>query len=62
MLFGIFLRMIKKTKPTFTNGFGENKTQEADKVPTPEMLNLLIQQKPENVGTALQTWIAKEEK
>ena len=62
MLFGVFLRMIKKTKPNYSENFGRSKKQEESKVPTPEMLNLLIQQKPENVGTALQTWIANEEK
>ena len=55
--------MIKKTRP-FVSPNGENsaKRNEENVVPTPEMLNLLIQQKPDNVGTALQNWIAKDEK
>lgn len=62
-LFGIFLRMIKKTRPFVdTNKVNEAKQDKENIVPTPEMLNLLIQQKPDNVGTALQNWIANDEK
>ncbi len=62
-LFGIFLRMIKKTRPFVnTSETSNSKRDPENTVPTPEMLNLLIQQKPDNVGTALQNWVAKDEK
>ena len=59
-LFGVFLRMIKKTQPNFTNNASQDGHVAAPVIPTPEMLNLLIQQKPENVGSALQNWVSKE--
>ena len=62
-LFGIFLRMIKKNKPFLgTNPQNELQGENKQLVPTPEMLNLLIQQKPDNVSTALQAWVEKDEK
>jgi flagellar M-ring protein FliF len=62
-LFGIFLRMIKKTRPSMNmQTSGKGKSDPTADIPTPEMLNLLIQQKPDNVGAALQNWIAKDEK
>ena len=62
-LFGIFLRMIKKTRPSLNmQTSGKEKSDPTAGIPTPEMLNLLIQQKPDNVGAALQNWIAKDEK
>ena len=62
-LFGIFLRMIKKTRPPMNmQTSGKEKSDPTADIPTPEMLNLLIQQKPDNVGAALQNWIAKDEK
>lgn len=62
-LFGIFLRMIKKTRPSMNmQTSGKEKSDPTAGIPTPEMLNLLIQQKPDNVGAALQNWIAKDEK
>ena len=52
--------MIKKTRP---NEIGSTQGQsEKQDIPTPEMLNLLLQQKPENVGNALQSWVNEDQK
>lgn len=59
-LFCFFLRMIKKTRPNEIGG--SQKQSEKQDIPTPEMLNLLLQQKPENVGNALQSWVNEDQK
>ena len=64
-IFLVFLRMLKKFKPTATE---VQVLDEADaealagarsigKGLTPELLNDLIQEKPENVSTALKNWV-----
>lgn len=64
-IFLVFLRMLKKFKPTATE---VEVLDEADaqalagarsigKGLTPELLNDLIQEKPENVSTALKNWV-----
>ena len=64
VMFVIFLRMVKRHKPgaeeleILAEG-GPNGMQKAAEMPsflTPEMLNELIQEKPENVSTALKNW------
>jgi len=65
ILFLVFLRMIKKHKPEpYTleildeEGGAAGGKKGADVVPrlTPELLNELIREKPENVSTALRNW------
>ena len=66
LLFVFFLRMIKQHKPAITPI--ETLTGEEDEEalartnvsprPTPELLNELIQEKPENVAQALKSWSA----
>jgi flagellar M-ring protein FliF len=63
VMFLIFLRLIKKHKPEpYTLEIMDEETSDnkkgADVVPrlTPELLNELIREKPENVSTALRNW------
>jgi flagellar M-ring protein FliF len=65
ILFGIFLYLLKNSKPALDTSFPLMTSQEesqltALQVPSPAMLNALIQQKPENVSTALKAWIEDE--
>jgi flagellar M-ring protein FliF len=63
LLFLVLLRMLKKHKPEpYTLEIMDEETQNgkagAESVPklTPELLNELIREKPENVSTALRNW------
>jgi flagellar M-ring protein FliF len=67
--FFVFLRLLKKTKPEpldfeMVNGGGGTFDQQgmlsmrSHKV-SPELLNDLIRQKPENVGATLREWLAQ---
>jgi flagellar M-ring protein FliF len=62
MVFFMFIRMLKRHKPEpisleVVDDYG-SKTKEAEIQPklTPELLNELIREKPENVATALKNW------
>ncbi|MBG31405.1 MAG: flagellar M-ring protein FliF [Opitutae bacterium] len=64
-IFLVFLRMLKKFKPTATeveildeaDAQALAGTRGIGKGLTPELLNDLIQEKPENVSTALKNWV-----
>ena len=64
IMFVIFLRMVKRHKPgnaelavlAEDNPNGLRKAAEITNFLTPDMLNELIQEKPENVSTALKNW------
>lgn len=68
IVFFILTRMIKKHRPTnmsiqvgdsFKKDL-ESRKRESEIEPTPELLNSLIQQKPDNVGTALKNWVSSD--
>ncbi|HCJ12453.1 MAG: flagellar M-ring protein FliF [Verrucomicrobia bacterium GWF2_51_19] len=63
VMFAVFLRLLKKSKPeSFSlemvdNGPKMLLSQENATRTTPDLLNELIRQKPENVSTALKDWV-----
>ena len=65
VLFGFFMRLLRKTKldanPAGLLGANGSNGNHAAKYASisPEMLNELIRQKPENVGVALRGWMAE---
>jgi flagellar M-ring protein FliF len=63
LMFLLFLRMLKKHKPEpysleIMDDEAQDNKKGADAIPrlTPELLNELIREKPENVSTALRNW------
>lgn len=69
IMFMVFLRMVKNHKPKLSsfelmdnassnNGSNLSGTHNITPGVTPELLNELIQKKPENVSTALKNWIS----
>lgn len=69
LMFFIFLRMLKKHEPKslsieiMDSGSSGNSSNAKNVTPqpTPEFLNQLIQQKPENISTALKNWVNNTE-
>lgn len=68
-IFFLFLKLLKQNRPTnfsveILNDQEQRKLSTAARnvtpKPTPELLNDLIKQKPENVSSALQSWTKKE--
>lgn len=68
-IFFLFLKLLKQNRPTnfsveILNQQEQEKlataTRNVTPKPTPELLNDLIKQKPENVSSALQSWTKKE--
>ncbi len=62
-LFFVFMRVVKRAKPDLIPVELLNPGSAANSAPvevTPNMLNAMIEQKPENVGLALRNWIAND--
>lgn len=62
LIFFIFLKMLKQYKLELKNNspksdYGLNALQSLSQKPTPDILNQMIRQKPENVGEALKNWM-----
>lgn len=68
LIFGIFLKLIKNIKPAPSPSLdllaanGNNNIPLLKQAPSPEILNELIQQKTDNVSTALKNWMQEEQK
>ena len=61
-LFAVFLRILKRAKPDLIPVELLNGGAQARSEVTPQMLNAMILQKPENIGLALRNWMADEKK